>query len=371
MKVHYINILMFSLPLNILINEQRNHKNIPQHTPKIRTTRLLCECDLYMTNYDNDPQMKSVMENFNRQTSQRFHEYDERLQEKRKQCKDKCDKEIQKIILKDKLEKELIDKFATLQTDIQNDAISTCVCEKSIADKVEKGCLRCGYGLGTVAPTVGLLGSVAVHAWKPVAIDAAIKAALKLYAGKISIAAKAAGAKEGMRVVTESLKEWSVYQLIPEISEKMSTISDYTNVTILDEFIFEKQNLACSLTSTGKDSMCGNVKFYLGISNKDGSPLGAPGKDPVTETLTKLVADAKGAAEAKVAATKASMESTVKTVQEKAIEAASYDWYATIGYSVLAILIIVLVMIIIYLVLRYRRKKKMKKKAEYTKLLKE
>ncbi|ETW32016.1 hypothetical protein PFFCH_00542 [Plasmodium falciparum FCH/4] len=44
--------------------------------------------------------MKEVIDNFNKQTQQRFHEYDERMKTTRQKCKDKCDKEIQKIILK-------------------------------------------------------------------------------------------------------------------------------------------------------------------------------------------------------------------------------------------------------------------------------
>ncbi|KYN92979.1 rifin, partial [Plasmodium reichenowi] len=78
-----------------------NNKNKPYSTQHTQTTRLLCECDLYMPNYDNDPQMKKVMQQFDDRASQRLREYDERLQEKRKKCKERCDKEIQKIILKD------------------------------------------------------------------------------------------------------------------------------------------------------------------------------------------------------------------------------------------------------------------------------
>ncbi|ETW39284.1 hypothetical protein PFTANZ_00017 [Plasmodium falciparum Tanzania (2000708)] len=127
-------------------------------TKAIRTHRTLCECEWYTpSNYDNDPEMKFVMENYNRKTSERFKEYDERMNKNRQKCKEQCDKEIQKIILKDKLEKQMEQQFSTLHTDIQRDAIPTCVCEKSLADKVEKGCLRCGYGLGTVAPTVGFI----------------------------------------------------------------------------------------------------------------------------------------------------------------------------------------------------------------------
>ncbi|KNC37632.1 rifin [Plasmodium falciparum RAJ116] len=183
MKIHYINILLFELPLNILIYNQRNHKSTTHHTLKIPITRLLCECELYEpANYDNDQEMKEVMQQFEVRTSQRFHEYDESLQSKRMQCKDKCDKEIQKIILKDKLEKELMDKFATLHTDIQSDAIPTCICEKSIADKVEKGCLKCAQNLGgIVAPSTGVLGGIAelgLSVWKPAAITAAEQAAV-------------------------------------------------------------------------------------------------------------------------------------------------------------------------------------------------
>ncbi|SOV84075.1 rifin PIR protein, putative [Plasmodium reichenowi] len=145
MKVHYINILLFALSLNILllssqVYNQRNHKSsTPRHTPKIPTTRLLCECELYApANYDSDPQMKEVIENFNKQTQQRFEEYDERMKTTRQKCKEQCDKEIQKIILKDKLEKQMEEQLSTLETKIHTDDIPTCVCKKSVAEKTEK-----------------------------------------------------------------------------------------------------------------------------------------------------------------------------------------------------------------------------------------
>ncbi|CDO61980.1 rifin, partial [Plasmodium reichenowi] len=204
MKVHYFNILLFALPLNILVHNQRNHKSILQH---IRTTRLLCECDIYIPNYDSDPQMKEVMEIFNKQTQQRFHEYDERMKTTHQKCKEQCDKEIQKIILKDKLEKELMDKFATLQTDIQSDAIPTCFCEKSIEDKMEKGCLRCAQNLGgIVAPSSGVLGEIAALAlsgWKTAAIDAATKYAMAQGAAEGAIAGNA----HGMEIVIHYLEQ--------------------------------------------------------------------------------------------------------------------------------------------------------------------
>ena len=68
--------------------------------------------------YDNDPQMKAVMDNFNKQTQERFHEYDEPdARTTRQKCKEQCDKEIQKIVLKDKMEKQLWhEQLTTLET---------------------------------------------------------------------------------------------------------------------------------------------------------------------------------------------------------------------------------------------------------------
>ncbi|ETW26979.1 hypothetical protein PFFCH_05580 [Plasmodium falciparum FCH/4] len=72
MKVHYINILLFYLPLNILltslqINVHKHHYNTTHHTTNNKPTkshRVLCECDIYTSIYDNDPEMKAVMQQF-------------------------------------------------------------------------------------------------------------------------------------------------------------------------------------------------------------------------------------------------------------------------------------------------------------------
>ncbi|ETW20969.1 hypothetical protein PFFVO_00145, partial [Plasmodium falciparum Vietnam Oak-Knoll (FVO)] len=61
MKVHYINILLFALPLNILVSSKKNTyiKYNTLNTKLIRAHRTLCECELYaLSNYDNDPEMK-------------------------------------------------------------------------------------------------------------------------------------------------------------------------------------------------------------------------------------------------------------------------------------------------------------------------
>nr|SPJ13202.1 rifin PIR protein,putative [Plasmodium sp. DRC-Itaito] len=322
-------------------HNNKNKQSITLHTPKIPITRSLCECELYApANYDNDPQMKKVMENFNKQTQQRFHEYDERLQSKRMQCKDKCDKEIQKIILKDKLEKQMVQQFATLDTDIQSDAIPTCICEKSMADKVEKGCLRCGGVLGGgVAPSVGLFGSVVVDQLTSVLTAAATKYATEK------------GIETGIKIVIEKIKEisfvrnylksvdWTKY--ITELNYKtvdgLAAAAESALNSIGKPCVpkAEPMSIACNAISADNRSM------WFGTAVRDGADITAS----TTETVEK--------------AALGTIESTTTTSTNAIIAA------------VVAIEVIVLIMVIIYLILRYRRKKKMKKKLQYIKLLEE
>ncbi|EWC88888.1 hypothetical protein PFNF54_02402 [Plasmodium falciparum NF54] len=315
--------------------------------------------------------MKEVMENFIKQTQQRFHDYDDRMKEKRKQCKERCDKEIQKIILKDKLEKELTEKFSTLHTDIQSDAIPTCVCEKSVADKVEKTCLRCGsvFG-GGIAPSVGLLGGIgeaAISAWKPKAIAAAIAAAEKAGAAE----GLAAGNALGMEIVTAFLKAYSVDKFCPELLQSIGNKITYYDVAKISEIIIGKYEATCNVsTDTSTQAMCTDVgtKFKL-IRNETMDFL--PTRSGIKTKVIDFVEKAKFSADTQAA--KVSSKITADLTAEKTGEiAATYGaWKTTIIASIVAIVVIVLIMVIIYLILRYRRKKKMKKKLQYIKLLKE
>ncbi|SOV84030.1 rifin PIR protein, putative [Plasmodium reichenowi] len=377
MKVHYINILLFALPLNILLlssqeNIQSNHKSItPHHTSKIPTTRSLCECELYApANYDNDPQMKEVRENFNKQTEQRLREYDQHMQEKRMQCKERCDKEIQKIILKDKMEKELMDKFATLQTDIQSDAIPTCVCEKSIADKVEKGCFRCAGVLGGgVMPGFGTIGGSllgVLSAWKPLALKAAIAAAKKAGAAEGAIAGKAAG----MDVVIYGLETLGIKQYCPEIYQSMIKIESFADLKTFSSAIVTKHGGFCSASSTTANPMCENFGLKIGThSAKGGIP--DPASYIVPKKINGLVYKAEQAATAEAAEVSSKTTAALKSQKTGEIAATYMGNQTIIISSIVTIVVIVLIMVIIYLILRYRRKKKMKKKLQYIKLLEE
>ncbi|EUR67447.1 hypothetical protein PFBG_04127 [Plasmodium falciparum 7G8] len=346
-------------------------------TPKA-TTRTLCECELYApASYDSDPQMKEVMDNFNKQTQQRFHEYDERMKTTRQKCREKCDKEIQKIILKDKLEKQMVEQFSTLQTDIQSDSIPTCICEKSLEDKMEKGCLRCGGVLGGgIAPTFGLIGSVAINMWKTTEIAAATQEAIAkgLALGKI------AGDIEGAAKVVELVKStFGVSTLDGRSLVSYFTTTPFNKVSIITEALFNEYFDICLPSFTGLVPVHG-VRYNSsspictfvnkGMAAKKVGTVFSP-KNFIKTIVEEAVAGAEQAAETEAARVTATEKLAIETVEKEAIEAASYNLYSAIGYSVIAILIIVLILVIIYLILRYRRKKKMKKKLQYIKLLEE
>ncbi|SOS76403.1 rifin [Plasmodium sp. gorilla clade G1] len=378
MKVHYINILMFALPLNILLYNQRNHKSTTLHTPNenpIKTHRSLCECELYAPqNYDNDPEMKSTMQDFDRQTSQRFREYGERMNKSRQKCKYQCDKDIQKIILKDKIENELKEKLATLETNIYTKDLPICECEKSLTDKVEKGCLGCGVLGNGIAPSVGLFGEVALGAWK----TAALVTAKKLAANAGALAGEAAGDAAGAAKVIELLiKNLGVQEIFGKPLGSIIVGKTYTDASNISHVVYTKFHGSCFSFSSGtgaEEPLCNLVSQKAVVAFK--VPEIVPGeyvsyKDVISTAVKEIVADAQSAATAKALDVTSTTTATLTTKKTGLVEATYMGYQTTIIVSIVAILVIVLVMIIIYLILRYRRKKKMKKKFQYIKLLKE
>ncbi|CDO62092.1 rifin, partial [Plasmodium reichenowi] len=334
----------FAHALNILVNTQKN----PSITQKIPTTRSLCECELYApAKYDNDPQMKYVMDNFNKQIQERFEEYDERMKSKRKHYKDRCDKQIQKIILKDKLEKQMAQKLTTLETKLDTNDIPTCICEKSLADKVEKGCLRCGGILGAAMPEFCSIGGSllsALYAWKPVALKAATEYAL-------SEATKAA-TQAGINAVKLEIEKFLTH-FTGQFYADFSSVVSKTNFrcgSLLHKSAMELLNGSCHF-----DGKLTTGDFCSTILRGD------------TTTFVPFAQDGATAYDA----TFTIQKGTIEAAQEKAIGTTFMGNQTAIIASIVAIVVIVLVMIIIYLILRYRRKKKMKKKLQYVKLLDE
>ncbi|KOB87731.1 hypothetical protein PFDG_03706 [Plasmodium falciparum Dd2] len=367
--LHYQFHLYFlpNCKLFVVINTHQKPSSTPRH---IQTTRLLCECELYMSNYDNDPEMKRVMQKFHDRTTQRFQEYDERLQEKQQICKDKCDKEIQKIILKDKIEKELNEKFAILQTDIHSDAIPTCICEKSLADKVEKGCLRCGVVFGGgIAPSIGTLGGigqVALSAWKTTEIAAATAAAEQAGAA----AGLKAGNAQGMAIVIKGLNAYGVHELYPELLESIGSKILYNDVANIANAIITKKTQICNMLVVDTPPICSKIDINFKLI-KIGNQNYFPTKEGITRKVIDVVGKATSSADALAQETAKNVAASITKEKTSEIAATYAIWQTTIIAAVVAIVVIVLIMVIIYLILRHRRKKKMKKKLQYIKLLEE
>ncbi|KOB64047.1 hypothetical protein PFHG_05456 [Plasmodium falciparum HB3] len=292
--------------------------------------------------------MKRVMQQFHDRITQRFQEYDEKLQEKRQKCKEQCDKEIQKIILKDKIEKELTEKFATLQTDIQSDAIPTCVCEKSIADKVEKGCLRCGYGLGSVAPMIGLTGSVAVNVWKTTEIAAVIAAAEKFGAAK----GAAAGLKAGVDAVISKLSSLlSVSTIDDKALGLVINATNYNNTEYIFKAIYNKFRVSClggapgpgGFTAAPTDqAFCNTVDKLVFGQGKVRVQTSIPGS--IQKAVNQIVTEAKSAAVSETANVTTRQTAVFESRNLAAVNATYASSQTAIIASVVAILVIVLVM---------------------------
>ncbi|SOS77261.1 rifin [Plasmodium sp. gorilla clade G1] len=340
MKVHYSKILLFSFLLNILAHN-KNKPYITTHTPTA-TSRLLIECNIYMPNYYNDSDMNSVKENFHKQTEQRFHEYDKRMIKNRQKCKEKCDKDIQKIILKDKM-------------------------EKSLVEKVEKVCLKCGCGLGGVATSVGVLGTAVVNVFKTAAMDAAIDAAI---ADGVIKGAAMGGAKGVAEVIAQVESQFRLSTVgVKELGSAIN-ITNYTYVSEISHFINLQHNTHCStfVSSAGGDgTFCSLLMQKTLVSRPVTGEITI--LDAIETCVRTIVSDAKGVAATatKTATDKATAGFITKKISE--VNATYASFQTAIIASVVAILVIVLIMLIIYLFLRYRRKKKMNKKLQYTKLL--
>ncbi|SOS81687.1 PIR protein, putative [Plasmodium sp.] len=320
----------------------KNKSYITIHTP-ITTLRVLIECNVYIPNYDNDLDINSVRENFHKKTEQRFHEYDKRMIKNRQKCKEKCDKDIQKIILKDKM-------------------------EKSLVEKVEKGCLKCACGLVGVATSVGVLGTAVVNVLKKAAMDAATGASIANGAAK----GASIGASKGATEVITGLERLGINKLFTDPLGSFISATNYNQTSYITEFVSMRHIMTCKTPGLSdlynpSNSMCDIIEKWGLVEGSH--HIDVLTKNAIGEKVTKVVTVAKTAAE--TAGKTAAENVTASGIKSKIAEVnTTYAIYQNaIIASTVAILVIVLVMVIIYLILRYRRKKKMNKKLQYTKLL--
>ncbi|CAG25130.2 rifin [Plasmodium falciparum NF54] len=341
MKLYYTKILLFCLPLNILAHS-KNKLYMKPHT-RTTTSRVLSECDIEKSIYDNNPDMKYVKENFDRQTSQRFEEYKERMIKNRQKCKEQCEKDIKQIILKDKI-------------------------DKPVEEKIEKVCLRCGCGLGGVAASVGVLGTAVVNVWKTAAMDAAIGDAIT----KGLTEGAAMGATEGVAEVIAGLKALNIDKLFPETLGSFISATNYDKASYIFNIVNMKYKGTCKILVPGglsnpSNSICDSIQTWSLVQGSN--HVNVTTDVAIGKEVVKVVTGAKTIAEktAKMATENVTKGAIKTNVAE--VNATYASCQTAIIASVVAILVIVLVMVIIYLILRYRRKKKMNKKLQYTKLL--
>ncbi|SPJ10048.1 rifin PIR protein,putative [Plasmodium sp. DRC-Itaito] len=314
MKLNYSKILLFFILLNILVTLYHEHNKdkiyiTPHHT---QTNRSLCECDTQSSIYGKDADIKSLMENFDRQTSHRFEEYQGRMKVKCQKRKEQRDKNIQKIIEKDKR-------------------------EKSLAEKVETGCLRCGCALGGgVLPVWGLVSGI----WYAILSQHATKLAIQK------------GIEKGIEVGLDKFTQIVEQSLSVHRSPTMPTINELQTLT----------------TGISGDNLTLHDIFKCIYHNIEG--LGNANDHPIFFSTVKSMA------QKPLMQFNSDHQLQAAAVTEAFEKAKAAEFAAKTGLlsntiiaSIVTIIIIVLILVIIYLVLRYRRKKKMKKKDQYTKLL--
>ncbi|ETW56272.1 hypothetical protein PFUGPA_01697 [Plasmodium falciparum Palo Alto/Uganda] len=183
-------------------------------------------------------------------------------------------------------------QLTTLETKIDTNDIPTCICEKSLADKVEKNYMKCTQNLGgIVAPSSGVLAGIAegaLYAWKPTAITAAKKAAL---AEATSLATKA-----GMQAVSLKIEKvlgsFTKEQGFVDLSSIVNE-STYKNGDALLQSAEKLIGKACRNPITGQTTSFYNSITYKGESNIKG--FAQAGSDAYQTTLTSETATLKAA----------------------------------------------------------------------------
>ncbi|KNC37370.1 rifin [Plasmodium falciparum RAJ116] len=230
-------------------------------------------------------------------------------------------------------------QFSTLHTDIQSDAIPTCICEKSIADKVEKMCLRCGGVLGSgVAPSVGLLGTVAIDQWKNAAITEVTKYALAKGAAK----GVAEGNALGINIVIRGIKSvFFIEELDGTSLKSFFTTTAYTDISKIVSVIDTEMSTSCGLSSACSP-ICG-ARYTLNIVAQPGKTM-VKQKDAITKGVIKFVGIAKDTASFKATQVSSETSSRIITKGNALIEAGFDSSTTSIYASIIVILIIVLIM---------------------------
>ncbi|ETW32753.1 hypothetical protein PFTANZ_06526, partial [Plasmodium falciparum Tanzania (2000708)] len=243
----------------------------------------------------------------------------------RKKCKEQCDKDIQQIILKDKM-------------------------QKSLAEKVEKGCLKCGCGLGGVATSVGVLGTAVVYALKTAALDAAIDAAIAGGEAEGVAAGHAAGATKLIKLIESTFK---IQNIAGKSLESIFTAQTYTDVSLITGSVNTQYTMVCVQKVGGADMSICNALGVAGLGEEQALGVNLTTLEGIRTSVEVMVSDAEGVAKV---FTNSATEKAIATLIPKNMGAVNTTYAScqiAIIASIVAIVVIALIMLIIYLILRY------------------
>ncbi|SOV20308.1 rifin PIR protein, putative [Plasmodium sp. gorilla clade G2] len=175
-------LLLLLSPLLLLLS-CRQFKSNGYMSPHIITiekiSRALCEYDKYTANYDNDPEMKEVIEKYNERIAIRWKEYEELKKENEKKYKEQYDNDIKEIILKDKIQKQLTKQLSALEKFTDMDDLDKGINEKNLGTKEKKG-KKSKITLGHILSEWNILPNIDMYEWirfssKEAKIDCNIK----------------------------------------------------------------------------------------------------------------------------------------------------------------------------------------------------
>ncbi|EWC73409.1 surface antigen [Plasmodium falciparum UGT5.1] len=134
---------------------------------------------------------------------------------------------------------------------------------------MEKGCLRCGCGLGGVAAGVGLFGGLGTYGWEISATVAAYETA------------KQAGIQEGIQAVIAEIKKTEAFTDIWHVEWK--NIINVSNYNTFDGLV---ESVKVAMDSIGKPCIShGYERACSGISNGGDYFI-----DPIVEAGKKATA---------------------------------------------------------------------------------
>lgn len=107
------------------------------------------------------------MKRFNERTAVRLKEYDEQKKKKQKIYKEKHDKDIKEIIVKDKIQKQLTKQLSKLEKVTDTDDLFKGKNEKKVATKGKKGRKKNKKTLGQTLSEWNILPNIDMYEWIP------------------------------------------------------------------------------------------------------------------------------------------------------------------------------------------------------------